>query len=134
MISLVLGSMFFATACSQEDPEVPDGQAILILNLDSDSDNGVEWEYKQADKLFAVQSVFIENEAVEEGSGEVQEFTLIPEKAGTTTIEFTNASTNTKYTYEIEVNDALDTLNVKSSAGEADGAEVKAPEMINDSY
>ena len=134
MITLMIGTALSATACSKEDPEIPEGQAILVLDLDSDSDNGVEGEYKQSKEIFTVQSIFIENEAVQEGSGEMQEFTLIPDKAGTTTIEFTNATTKTKYTYDIEVNEEKDKLEVKSSTGEVDGAEAEAPEMINDSY
>lgn len=134
MITALIVSSALLTACGKEEPEVPDGQAVLILDLESDSDNGIEWEVKQDGDVFNINSVFIENEAAEEGSGEVEEFTLIPAKGGSSTIHFTNPSTETTYTYVVDVNDELDTIEVKSSEGEAAGAKVEAPEMIPDSY
>lgn len=132
IISLV-STMAFMTACSKDDeedindiPDSYDGKMLMTLDLESDSDNGVEWAVSQDKEIFSTEYVFL---ADENNENEVQSFTLVPDKSGSATVTFTNESTQTEYTYECTVNADMTEIEVENAKGVKEGQEVPAPEM-----
>lgn len=134
MIVMLIGASLIMASCTDdgEEAEIDDGaveKMIFALELESDSVSGNEWTVEQDDVLFDEEDVFLENEGDENGT-EIQSFVLTPLKPGTVTVKFINESTATTYTYECTISEEMDEITVNSSAGEAGGAEVEAPEPM----
>ncbi len=136
LIALLVGTSVFLTACFNNDeddsdyvPETAGGAMTASLLLPSDSENGSEWSFEQETNLFTCEDAFVDNGGDEEGSSESQQFYLVPETPGTTTITFTNEAEGITYTYELEVSDDLTLITLNKSEGTQAGAAVEAPEL-----
>lgn len=133
LIIALLGFSVFLTACLNEDEEdggefVPDtagGAMIMVVALPSDSDNGSEWEFEQDGDLFTCEEAFMDN-----GGSESQSFQLVPETAGKTKVSFTNKAEDTTYTYECEISEDLENIDIVKSEGVKGGETVEAPEPV----
>ena len=142
LVAVLMVSMVFMTACFGSDDEddyyeteIAEGTVIMTLELDSDSDNGVEWELEQEDELFDWEESIMVNEGYEgDGSGEIQAFDLFPVEAGKTVLTFTCKATDTVYTYECEVGENLESVKILKSSGTSGGAEVEAPEPVLETH
>ena len=137
IIAIGLALSLFLTACTndaEEDFEDMGNTSLMAtIEFKSDSDNGNEWTFEQKDELFYCEEFYIvdEDEAGKEGL-ELQSFTLYPKKGGTTTVSFSNTTTDTIYSYECVVSDDLNEITVNSSKGVVGGAEADAPELVID--
>ena len=133
-IVIVFSISFILSSCTSEKEDagsVEEGGLVLVLNLESDSDNGIEWVFEQDDSLFKCVKAFLEEEDENgEINTEIQTFTLKPINEGNTNIRFVNSSDGTTYTYECKVDESIDNIIVDSSKGESSGKEVDAPEII----
>ena len=134
LISMVLVVSILSTSCFSNDDEeaidiedIAESGTLLSIELPSDIDNGIEWTLEQSEELFSYSDIFLEDEGAEEGSGEVQEFSLSPTKPGSTTLKFTNTDGSTVYTYECQVDDTLQDVKVINSSGESEGEAVANP-------
>ncbi|MCQ2563566.1 MAG: hypothetical protein MJ128_03635 [Mogibacterium sp.] len=139
LAAVLLVSMVFMTACfdsgddeDYDEMDIAEGTAIMTIELESDSDNGVEFELEQEDELFDWEESIMVNEADE--GGEVQAFDIFPVKAGTTTLRFTCEANDTTYTYECEVGENLDTIKVLKSEGTSGGSAVEPPAPVFESH
>ncbi len=136
LMIMLLASSAFLTGCFGDDEEedIPvggDGRMVMNLDLESDSDNGVMWEFEQDGDLFDCEDVFLVNEGYDgPGTGELHSFTLKPLRPGTTEVKFINESTSVTYTYEVEISENLDKITVLSSSGESGGEAVDPPNPI----
>jgi len=136
LIAAMLVSMVFMTACFKSDDSEPepsdlnDEAMILALNLESDSDNGVEWDFGQDPELFECESVFLGNEGDDGEESEEQAFTLRPVKPGDVKISFTNKSIDTTYTYDCHISDDLSDITVTGSEGKSAGSAVEPPNVV----
>ena len=129
---MTIGFAFLMTACSGDDEESPDEYSediLLTVELDSDSENGNQWEFEQDKEIFRCEELFIEDEGDDE-HGEMHVFEMFPIAAGTATLRFTNATTNTVYTYKCTVSEKLDDITVDDSKGESNGESVEPAEMF----
>lgn len=132
----MISSSMFLTACfggggDEEPSDLTDDVMMLSLDLESDSDNDVTWEFEQNAELFNCDDVFMEDEGYEgEGSGEVQSFTLRPVKPGEVSIRFINKSTETVYTYDCQISDDLSEITVTKAEGESAGEAVQPPNVV----
>ena len=130
----MIATSFLLTACfsdtEEDEPETEAGVAMLTLELPSDSANDITWEFEQNAEVFQCEDIFLEDEGAEEGSSELQTFTLTPGRSGEVTIRFINKSTETVYTYECEVLEDSGDIKVNSSKGESAGSEVEPPNVV----
>lgn len=137
LIAAMLVSMVFLTACfgaddgdDAEPSDLNDEAMILALNLESDSDNGVEWDFEQDKELFDCEYVFLGNEGDDGEESEEQAFTLRPVKPGDVKISFENKTTETTYTYNCHISDDLTDIAVTGSEGESAGSAVEPPNVV----
>lgn len=135
MALLLLACVIAFTSCSKEEEEIPEvfmdaGVLYMTIDFSSDMDNGVQWELEQDPAIFESEYIFLEDEGGDDGSNEVQSFTLYPKKAGTTILTFSSTEEDTVYTYECSIDENLEDITVNNKRGESGGKEVEAPELI----
>ena len=137
LVAVLLISTAFMTACFNAgddddyyEPDVEDRMMIMTLDLESDSENGVEWIFEQDKELFDCEDYFLNNEEEEGSFSELQTFEMVPVDSGITTIRFICEANGTTYTYECEVSEDLNTIKINSSKGESAGTEVEPPDVV----
>ena len=135
MILVLICAVALTSCFKKDDEEITDvymdaGVLLMSIDLNSDMDNGNQWELEQEPGIFEYEDIFLEDEGGEEGNNEVQSFTFYPKQSGKAVLKFTNKTTDTVYTYEVTVDEKVENITVDSKKGEAGGAEVEAPDLI----